>query len=247
MGWDWGGAGSGAASGAAAGTSIMPGWGTAIGGVAGGLMGGLKGGSKKDPMKEANKYYSQIPDTMKGYYNPYINAGKRSIHPYQNMMQTLMQNPDEFINKMGAGYTKSPGYDWNLKQGQSAITNASAAGGMAGSPQHEQQAAEMATGMASKDYQSYMDRIMQGLGIGTQGMGNIFNTGASMSSDLATSLANALMTQGNMAYEGAMGGNKTKGAQAGGMMSGMGDIASNWKNFNSTGSGQPSVAHPGMR
>lgn len=228
MGWDWGGAGQGAMSGAAAGSAAGP-WGAAAGGVIGGVMGGFSGGKKNqaDPMKEANKYYSQIPGTMKPYYDPYINAGNASIGPYQQMMQQMMQNPDEFINRMGQGYQKSPGYDWQMKQGQSAIGNANAAGGMAGTPQHEQMSAEMAQGLAGKDYNDYMNRIMQGFGMGTQGTANIFNTGANMSSDLATNLAQALMSQGNLAYSGSNNQNQQAGSQQGSMMGGMGQMFGN--------------------
>lgn len=227
MPWDWGGAGQGAASGAAMGTSIMPGWGTAIGGVAGGVLGGFTGGkgNQQDAAKEANKYYSQIPGAMKPYYDPYIQAGNASIGPYQQMMQQMMQDPSAFINTMGQNYQKSPGYDWQMKQGQSAIANANAAGGMAGTPQHEQMSAEMSQGLAAKDYNDYMNRIMQGFGMGAQGTGNIFNTGASMSGDLATNLAQALMSQGNLAYSSSNNQNQQSGGQMGSMMGGFGSAA----------------------
>lgn len=168
-----------------------------------------------DPTKQAGKTLDRIPGQMKQYYDPYVKAGQNAIPGYQDMMSLLMTNPDEFLNRIGQGYKKSPGYDWNLKQGEAGIENAQAAGGMLGSPQHEQENAEMASGLASKDYNEYMNRAMQGLGIGAAGTGNIFNTGANMSSDLATSIANILSGKANLQYAGQEGRNKRTGDMMG--------------------------------
>lgn len=226
MAWDWGNAGSGAMSGASAGAAFGP-WGAAAGGVAGGVLGGLSGGggdAQKKAQKRAMGYLDQIPDTIKPYYDPYINAGKSALPGYQDMMHQLMTNPNEFLSKMGASYQESPGYQWNKKEAEGGIGNAAAAGGMAGSPQHEQQNAEMVSGLASKDYNDYMNRIMQSLGIGASGTQGLINTGASMSGDLATNLANVLNSKSNLAYGGGINQAQAKGGQMGSMMGSMGPI-----------------------
>lgn len=206
MGFNWGGAGSGAVSGATAGSAFGP-WGTAIGGAAGGLMGGLSGGGKSSGMTQegldrAMQPLNQIPGTMKPYYDPYINAGTSAIPGYQDMMKQLMQNPNEFLSKMGQSYQASPGYQWNVGQQEKAISNANAAGGLAGSPQHERQNAEMVQGLAGKDYNDYMNRIMQAFGFGAAGTEGLIKQGGAMSSDLATNLANALIQKSNLQYAG---------------------------------------------
>jgi hypothetical protein len=232
MAWDWGGAGSGAMSGASAGATFGP-WGAAAGGVAGGLLGGLSGSgndAQKKGQKRAMGYLNQIPDTIKPYYDPYVNAGKSALPGYQKQMQELMNNPSEFINKMGASYQESPGYQWNKKEAEGGIGNAAAAGGMAGSPQHEQQNAEMVSGLASKDYNEYMNRIMQGLGIGSTGTQGLINTGASMSSDLATNLANVLGSKAGLSYSGGMNQGQSQGGQTGSMMGSLGSLFQNYMN-----------------
>jgi hypothetical protein len=153
-----------------------------------------------DAGEKAGKTLGEIPSQIKPYYDDYINRGKNIGGDYEDMSREMMMHPDDFINRMGQGYQKSPGYDWNLKQGEAAIGNANAAGGMAGTPQHEQQNAEMATGLASQDYQKYMDRIMQGFGMGQQGASDIYGTGAKMSGSLADNIAQVLSGQAGMQY-----------------------------------------------
>lgn len=214
MGFNWGGAGSGAVSGATAGSAFGP-WGAAIGGAAGGLMGGLSGGgdaeANKKAMEAAMGYMNQIPGTMKPYYDPYINAGTSAIPGYQDMMKQLMQNPNDFLAKMGQSYQASPGYEWNKSQAEKGISNANAAGGLAGSPQHERMNAEMVSGLASKDYNDYMNRIMQAFGFGAAGTEGLIKQGGAMSSDLATNLAQSLMNQANLAYKGGINQNQGGG------------------------------------
>ena len=164
-----------------------------------------------NPAKEAGKSLDQIPGTIKPYYDPYVNAGKNALPGFQEMMKQLMTNPNEFLSKMGATYHESPGYQWNKKEAEGAISNAAAAGGMAGSPQHEQQNAEMVSGLASKDYNDYMQRIMQSLGLGEGGTEGLINTGSKMSGDLATNLAQALAGKAGLDYSGQASQNNLKG------------------------------------
>ncbi len=148
-----------------------------------------------------------------------------------------MENPAEFMNAMGQQYQKSPGFDWNMKQGQAGIANANAAGGMAGTPQHEQQNAEMATGLASKDFNEYMQRIMGGMQLGAQGTQGLINQGGQMSSDLATNLAQALMSKSNLKYAGQNNQNQMTGQLIGNI--------GNWITGKSGGGGSsPSLPVP---
>lgn len=196
MAYDWSRGISTGAGGAAAGSMFGP-IGAGIGGLAG-LFSGFGG----NPADNANKYLKQIPGQVKPLYQPYIDAGKNALPGYQDVMSQLLQNPDQFINKLGQGYKESPGYKWNVGQGEQAVSNANAAGGLAGSPQHEQQNAEMVQGLASKDYNEYMQRVLQGLGMGTQGTAGLINQGASSAGSLADALAQTLGAQGGLKYAG---------------------------------------------
>lgn len=95
----------------------------------------------------------------------------------QNQYSQMMQNPNDVISRLGQGYQKSPGYDWRMKQGLAGMNNAYAAGGMLGTPEHEQQSGEMVGNLANNDFQQYMDRNMNIMGQGTQGAQNFFNQG----------------------------------------------------------------------
>jgi hypothetical protein len=211
-------------------------------------LGSLFGGGQ-DPSKEASKYYNQIPGTVKPYFDPYINAGKDALgqlqgqygnllgnyNGIQGQYNQLMNDPNGVMNKIGGGYQQSPGFQFQLDQGMNAANNAAAAGGMAGSPQHQQQAATMATGLANQDYYNYMNHALglygQGLqgnaglyGAGLQGLQGLNQMGYGASGDLAGLLGSNLMNQGNMAYQGAANQNAASGSMWGNL-AGLGTAA----------------------
>ncbi len=244
-----------------------------------------------NPANKAQPYLDRVPDTIKPYYQPYINAGQNALgdlqgqygalsnpnvrnqlqgqygemgsndalHNLQNQFSNLQgnfgnvqnqynrmaSNPNDIISQIGSGYQKSPGFDWQLNQGEQAINNANAAGGMLGTGQHQQQAGQLATNLANQDYQQYLGQGLnlynqgvagqqglfnQGLtgnqnlfGAGQQGTQNLYNTGLqgnqqlntqgqAASTDLGSSLAQALMNQGQLQYAGQANQNNQTGA-----------------------------------
>lgn len=204
MGLNWSGGASGAASGAAAGTAINPGWGTAIGAGLGGLA-GLFGGNPED---EANEYLKKIPDQMRPYFDPYFNAGKDSLGKAQGAYGDMMNDPNAIISRLGAGYQQSPGFKFQMQQGENSINNANAAGGMLGTGQHEQMAGQFANDLANKDYNQYLDHALGIYGAGVQGQQNIANMGQTAGNEFGTSLGNLGTTRAGLAYEGSLNKNK---------------------------------------
>ena len=182
------------------------------------------GNNYKNPAKSANETLDQIPGKTKEYMTPWYEAGKNALPGYTEFMQQMMQHPDQIINMLGQGYKKSPGYDWNLKQGQMAIGNAKAAGGMLGTPQHEQESAEMAQGLASKDFNTYMDRVMQGLGIGAGGVGGIVSQGAKSGESLADMIAKVLGQKAQNQFAGTAGENAANAQQQSNLLSAVGSV-----------------------
>jgi hypothetical protein len=201
--------------------------------MAGGL-GAMGGGlanmfsNFRNPADAASPYYDKIPGTMKPYFDPYINSGQGAMNNLnrqygqltnnlpglQAAFRKLMADPSSVMNEIGKGYQASPGFEFQKNQGMTAANNAAAAGGMLGSPEHQQNTAEMVTGLANKDYYDYVDRGMksytQGLGgisglydRGLTGMEGMNKMGFDASKSLAENLAAALMNRGNLAYEGA--------------------------------------------
>jgi hypothetical protein len=197
--------------------------GAGLGGIGAGL-GAMMMGGGKDPYGQASKYYDRIPDTLKPYFQPYINAGQGAMGQLQGQYGNLVNDPSGFLKNLGQGYQQSPGYDWQMKQAQNAATNAAAAGGMAGSPQHQQQAAQLASNIANQDYYNYLQNALGVYGTGLQGLQGINQMGFGASTGLGENLANSLMNQGNMAFSGQASRNQAQGSQWGDLLGGLGSL-----------------------
>lgn len=162
----------------------------------------------KDPSKAANKYLEQIPGTIKPYYDPYINAGNRALPNLENQYGRMTSDPGSLYNELGKGYQKSPGYDFALKQALGSANSAAASGGMAGSPMHEQWAMDTSSGLASRDFDKYMQEILGLYGQGLQGEEGLYKTGFGASDALSRALSENLQNQGSNAAAGAQWKNK---------------------------------------
>lgn len=206
MAWNWGGAGSGAASGAAAGSSFgLP------GSIIGGAIGGLTGGFGKDPAKEANKYLKQIPGVGKQYYNPFIERGARAGNLLEGEYGKLL-NPTSFIDEIMKHYKTSAGAEYNRDKLGKGIGATAAAGGFAGTPEHQQEYGEMADKIMSQDMQEYLQNA---LGVYNRGLGGEegFNTqGFDASKDLVDLIGGTLSSQAGAAYKSADQSNEDRQA-----------------------------------
>ncbi len=216
------------------------GLGSAAGGFGSGLGAGLFGDLFPNPADKAQGPLGQIPGTISPYYNPYIQAGQGALGQlqgqYGNLLQNggqvqgqynqMMQDPNSIISRIGAGYHQSPGYQWQLGQGEQAINNANAAGGMLGTPQHQQQAGQLAENLGNQDYQNYLQQGLglynqgvqgaQGLyGAGLQGLQGLNTGGQNASSELAQALAQALSQQSGLQYSGQANQNQMTGGLLG--------------------------------
>ena len=170
------------------------------------------GGDYKDPTKGAMRYMDQIPEQLRKYMDPYNQAGQRALPGLENEYGNMMSNPGGRLNDIGAGYKESPGFQFALKQALQGSGNAAAAGGMAGSPQHEFQNMDIASGLASRDYN---DWIKNALGLHSEGLAGehgIYNTGAEMGGRLGEDLSSVLANQGMLKYAGAAGENAADAA-----------------------------------
>ena len=201
--YNWGQGLGGAASGAATGDAAAGPWGALAGGAAGAL-----GGFMDDPSEKANKFLEQVPDTLKPYFEPYFNAGKEGLNKFQGASNEMLNDPNSIIQRLGSGFRQSPGYQWNLNQQEQQIANAQAAGGMAGSNQHQQNAGELAGHLADQDFQEYLNHVLGLYGTGVQGQQSLANMGQTAGTDLGTSLGNNLMSQAGLGYEGGASRNK---------------------------------------
>jgi hypothetical protein len=156
-----------------------------------------------DPSKAANKYLDQIPGMAHKAFDPYINMGQQMGKGLQDQYSQLMNDPGARMNQIGAGYQQSPGFQFALKQAMQAGGNAAAAGGMAGSPMHEFENMNTATGMANQDYNQYLQNAMGMYNTGLSGASGMYNTGANASNSMANMMNQNMQNQASNAYSGA--------------------------------------------
>lgn len=189
--------------GVGAGTGSIPWWQSALG------MGMMGAGAfmGKDPYSAASGTLEQIPS----YFEPYYKAGVGELPKLQHQYGQLTQDPGALEAQLGSGYKASPGYGYNVSQATSAANQAAAAGGMAGSPQEQQQLAQTITGMSSQDYQEYMQRILGMYGMGLQGEQGLAQTGMRAGEDTS----DALLSQAQMQYASQQAQNQKQGGGMG--------------------------------
>lgn len=176
---------------------------------------GLFGKGGKNPAEEANKYLDQIPGMTQGYYSPYQQAGLQSLGHLQTQYSDLLGGKTQ--DRLGAGYKESPGYKRAMEQAMRAGTNASASGGMLGTPMHQEQNMELAGDIASKDYENYLRNQMGLYGLGLQGEQGLNQMGYGANTDFANLLANIQQQKAGYSYAGQAGQNQQS--------------AGNWKNI----------------
>ena len=156
-------------------------------------------GGGKNPSDAASKQLNKIPGQMGQYYNPYIKQGQE-VNPYlQDLFKGITGNPGEMLNKIGSGYQQSPGYQNTLKAATGGVNNAAAAGGMLGTPLHQQAGADIAGNVANKDYGDYMKNALGLFDTGAAGLGNLSNQGFDASKgmgDMQAQLQSALAGYG---------------------------------------------------
>ena len=177
-----------------------------LGSAAGGALGNMFG---KSPQDSANKYLNQIPGQTNQYYQPYFDAGKNSLGSLQDQYSSLLGGPGEKLNDIGKNYQQSPGFKFALDQALGAGGRASAAGGMAGSPMHEQENMATATGLANQDYNNWMQNALGLYGQGLSGQQGLAGMGQQAGNNMANLIAQQLATQGQQAYEGQAAKNKS--------------------------------------
>jgi hypothetical protein len=170
-------------------------------GAAGGAM-NLFGNKKRSaaPMNAANPYLNSIPGQVNPYYAPYMNAGNDALNKTKSEYDKLIGDPNAMYDKFAGGYKESPGYKSRMEEAMRAITNSQAAGGMAGSMQHQQYSADKALDLHSKDFEDYLNHVMGLYGAGLSGESGIEKQGFEANTDYANMLANITGQKASMAY-----------------------------------------------
>ncbi len=183
-------------------------------------------GHNKNPADSANQYLNQIPDVLKQYFQPYMQQGQQAGQQLTGQYNQMTTNPGELYSQLGQGYKESPGYQFRLKQALQAGQNASAAGGMLGTPQDQQQQSGIAEGLAGQDFDQYIQHILGLFGAGQQGQQQLQQQGFQAGTGLGENLGNVLGTQGQYAFGGQAGQNSNRSNNWSNLISGATTLAS---------------------
>lgn len=206
--------------------SALPGIASAIGGVAG-MFGG-----RRNPSREAGRYLDQIPGMMQPYYQPYINAGQGALGKLQGEYGTALDDPNAIYNKLGQGYKESPGYKARLQKALGAAGNSAAAGGMLGSPQDQQQQAQMANDITAQDYENYFNHMQGIYNTGLAGEGDINRQGFDASTGYGNILGQVQGQKANMAYNDAASQNQANAQNWANIFGGIGAAGQGYNSYN---------------
>lgn len=166
-----------------------------------------------NPANAAMPTLQQVPDAVSPYFKPYIDTGNTAMGDVNKEYNQQINDPGAVNAKLGAGYQQSPGYQFKLHQALMAGDNAAAAGGMAGSNQHQQNNIQLANDISSQDFNDYMNRVLGIYNTGVSGKQGLSNQGFNASTDLGTSIGNNLQSQALLKYQGANQENEANQAQ----------------------------------
>jgi hypothetical protein len=183
------------------------------------------GGPQKNPANEADKYYRQVPDQLHQGYDPYVRAGTDSMGSFQEQLRRMSEHPTDVLDEMGGHYEQSPGYQNSVYEATKAANNAASASGRAGSPASSAALAKQIAGYSSNDFNNYIDHSMGVYNNGVNGLGSMTDMGFRASTGLADSLANNLMSEGNLRYAGQVNSNQRAADNRDAWMTGIGTAA----------------------
>lgn len=184
---------------------------------------------RDDPAGDANKYLNQIPGVGKKYYNPFIERGGRAGDMLEGEYGKMM-NPSSFMDEIMKHYSMSQGATYERDKLGKGIGATAAAGGFAGTPEHQREYGEMTDKIMSGDMQQYLSNALGIYGKGMAGEEGFFNKGYDASSSLADLLAGNLGSQAGLAFKAGSDRNADRSAlmnaimkalsQGGGVMAG---------------------------
>lgn len=187
-------------------------------GTAGGIAGDVTNSFFPNPANGASGYLTQLDPMYHQYYDPYIEYGMNAMPTLEQQYSQLLSNPASVQQMLGSGYQQSPGYQYQYDQAMNASNSAASAGGMLGTPAHQQQAMGTAQGLANQDYWKYYNQNANLYGMGLQGTQGMFDDGYDASQGLANSLGSAYKSQAALQYAGQASQNQATGNLLGGLM-----------------------------
>jgi hypothetical protein len=166
-------------------------------------------GEKEDPQAAANQYLKQIPGVGQKYYNPFISSGRKAGGILEGEYGKLM-NPTSFIDEIMKHYNESEGSKYERNELGRDIGATAAAGGFAGTPEHQKEYGDMAQKLMSRDMQTFLQNALGVYNTGLSGEHDIYGKGYEASGSLADMLAGNLGSQAGLAFQNASQNNANR-------------------------------------
>lgn len=186
------------------------------------ILGGLSGGS--NPANAAMPYLDQARDTVKPYFDPYIQQGQNAYDTMNPVLTDMSTDPTGFLEALMKHYQPSSGYQLKYDNMSKAAGNTAAAGGMRGSLSDISDQARLTDMLMSEDMQQWLQNVLGIQGAGLSGQSNLYNTGYDASKSLSGDLSNILGTQSQLAFQGQRENNQNQSDLAGGFLNGFGSV-----------------------
>lgn len=180
----------------------------------------------KNPAEAAMPYLERIPGETKPYLDPFFQAGKGALPSLQEQYGSLLGDPGALMNRIGGSYQQSPGLNFAIQQALQGAGHAAAAGGMAGSPAHQQQSMQLASNLANQDYNNWLQNALGMYGMGLSGQQGLAGMGQQAGTSLADIISQTLAQQGNLAYQGQAQQNANQAGLLSGLGKGLGSFLS---------------------
>lgn len=124
---------------------------------------------------------------------------------YQSYLDNFKASPVDAGSPDMSAFFKSPDYQFNVDEGQQAIDRSAAARGGLLSGGAVKAGERYASGLASREYSSFVDRLMQQAGLGTTGIGASAAAGATAANGISGAYISGANGRANSYVAGASG------------------------------------------
>lgn len=155
---------------------------------------------QRDPAKDANRYLDKIPGVGHDAYDPFINQGREAGGILKDQYGRML-DPTKYMDDIMKNYKMSQGATYKRDQLGKGIGNTAAAGGVAGTPEHQREYGEMSDNIMSEDMDQYLQNALGINDRGIRGEEGFYDKGFQASGSLADMLASMFGSKAGLAYQ----------------------------------------------
>jgi len=155
---------------------------------------------QRDPAKDANRYLDKIPGVGHDAYDPFINQGREAGGILKDQYGRML-DPTKYMDDIMKNYQMSQGATYKRDQLGKGIGNTAAAGGIAGTPEHQREYGQMSNDIMSQDMDQYLQNALGINDRGIRGEEGFYDKGFQASGSLADMLASMFGSKAGLAYQ----------------------------------------------